>query len=344
MGEKLSVTDFEASNIVLDMAKNLDIEYDIVNTNEYCIRIPESMGSGYVKAYSFDNGISVVETDYFLKEDLVFELERGKIHPLKIIFNRESGYYHKFNEDESYREIKSLESVITSSTPTNNHIFKIPSNTSVCIFSLEINRKLFEQKIEDFLSEMNDDLIDLFRDVNGINQFFYKGHYSLDVSGLISEFTESELEGFMRSVFLEGKAYEILVNQLQLYLDDLNSPEKRKILRRATIESLKEAVDIIQNEIENIDNINILAKRVGLNQNTLQRGFKHLYKSSVKEYIKNHRIEKAKDLLETTDLNITEITYKIGINSRSYFSKIFKQRYGLTPKAYKYRARQTNTG
>ena len=43
-------------------------------------------------------------------------------------------------------------------------------------------------------------------------------------------------------------------------------------------------------------------------------------------------IIKAKELIENTGLNITEITYSIGINSRSYFSKLFKEKYKLTPK------------
>ncbi|WP_241479964.1 helix-turn-helix domain-containing protein [Kordia jejudonensis] len=333
MSKKLSVGDMEASDIVKDMASVLNVDYD-ENHNEYCLRIPEKFGTGFVKATIFDNGISVLESDYLLKKELHFELKKGVVHPLKIMFNRQSPFEHKFTEDTDSQIINRLDSVMLSSTPTNNHFFKIPANTAICVFSIEINRKLFEEKIESFLAEMNEDLVNVFRDANGIRKFFYKGQYSLDIAKFIEEFTECELEGFMKAVFLEGKAYEILVHYLQQYLDDLNTPEKRKIIRKATMESIEEAVEIIKNEIASIDNVSVLAKRVGINPNTLQNGFKHLYKSSVNEYIKNHRIEKAKELLETSSLNITEITYKIGINSRSYFSKIFKKRYGITPKAY----------
>ena len=38
--------------------------------------------------------------------------------------------------------------------------------------------------------------------------------------------------------------------------------------------------------------------------------------------------------MESTHLNITEITYRIGITSRSYFSKLFKERYSMSPKQY----------
>lgn len=334
MRKKLNVGDLQASDIVKDMAEILNIKYE-ENHNEYCLKIPKKIGSGYVKATCFENGIGVVESDYVLKKELHFELKKGVVHPLKIMFCRESSFEHKFINEEELKIVNRLESIMTSSTPNDNHYFKIPANTQICIFSLEINRKLFEEKIESYVSEMNDELVGVFRDLNGINKFFHKGHYSLEIAKFIEEFTDCDLEeDFMKSVFLEAKAYEILIHYLKQYLDDLNTPKKRKLLRKSTIESIEEAVHIIKNEIANIDSIAILAKRVGLNQNTLQNGFQHLYKCTVKGYIKNYRIEKAKELLEISDLNVTEITYRIGINSRSYFSKIFKKRYGITPKAY----------
>ncbi|WP_062055370.1 helix-turn-helix domain-containing protein [Aquimarina longa] len=330
---KIKVKDDNIKNVVIDIANSLGIDYE-ESPHEYCVRLSEEFGSGYIRSFQFDFGIGVIEADYLLKKDFHFELEKGIIHPLKIIFNRESGFYHKFKSNEDFNEIRRLENVMVASTPKNNHFFKIPEGTPICIFSIEINRKLFEEKIESFLTNMNEDLIELFRDVNGINQFYYKNYYSLEISKFISEFTECELTGFMRQVYLEGKVYEILTHQLQQYLDDLNEPDKRLILRQATIESIEEAVSIIKEEIDSIGNIVKLAKRVGLNQNTLQNGFKQLYKTSVNEYIKNFRIDTAKDLLESSNLNITEITYKVGINSRSYFAKLFKKRFGVNPKQY----------
>ncbi|WP_298318501.1 AraC family transcriptional regulator [uncultured Aquimarina sp.] len=333
MKKKIEVQDQNVKNLVIDLANSLGIDYENSH-QEYCVRLPEEFGSGYMKSYQFDFGIGVVETDYLLKKEFNYELAKGIVHPLKIMFNRESGFYHKFENSEEFHEIRRLENAMISSTSKNNHIFKTPANTPICVFSIEINRKLFEEKIESFLPNMNEDLIELFRDVNGINQFYYKNYYSLEISKFISEFTECELTGFMRQVYLEGKAYEILTHQLQQYLDDLNEPDKRLILRQATIESIEDAVSIIREEIDSIGNIVDIAKRVGLNQNTLQNGFKQLYKTSVNEYIKNYRIDTAKELLESSDLNITEITYKVGINSRSYFAKLFKKRFGINPKQY----------
>lgn len=339
MTEKVSIKDLEVKDIIHDMAHILGIDVQEEN-NETCFEIPEELGSGYVKAITFENGLGVIEADYLLKKDVTFYLDNSLVQPLKVIFNRESAFSHKFKGLDNIHSIEHLESAILSCNGKHGHVFKMPANQPICIFSLEINRKLFEQKISDFLSEMNEDLEELFRDVNGINLFYYKGHYSLDIAKFMEEFTECDLEGFMRYVYLEGKSYEILTHHFQQYLDDLNKPDRRKILRQSTVNRIEEAANIIKEEIDMIGNIPALAKRVGLNQNTLQNGFKYLYKTSVNEFIRDFRIQKAKELIESTDLNITEITYKIGINSRSYFSKLFKEKYGLTPTKYMEKSRK----
>lgn len=333
MGLTLKVSDIDIKEVISDLAKifKADLEIDV---NEFCVRIPKKMGSGFIKGAHFENGLGVLEFDFLLKQKFVLEYKKGIVHPLKLLFNRESTITHKFEEEDEVNEIHRFENAILSSTPQNNHIFSFPKNEPICIYSLEINRKLFEQKISEFLEDMHEDLMALFRDVNGTRIFFHKAHYSLDIGEFLEEFTECELIDFMKMVYKEGKAYEILSHQLQQYLDDLNGEGKRKILRKAAVAKVEMAAEIIRDELDRMDNIVTLAKRVGLNQNTLQQGFKRLFKASVNEYVRNLRIERAKELLETTDLNVTEISYRIGINSRSYFSKLFKEKYGISPKDY----------
>jgi len=338
MGNQLNINDMQAKDVVINMARILKVDYH-QDHNEICFDIPNELGTGYMKAISFDFGLGALDIDCKLKNAIELKLDNDLVQPLKMIFNRESAIRHHFDGTENSREIKNLENSILSCNGKHGHVFKIPENEPICMLSLEINRKSFEKKIESFLPNMNENLEQLFRDVNGINLFNYSGYYSLETAKFLEEFTECEHSGFMRSVYLEGKAYEILTEQLKQYLDDLKDPESRQILRQSTVNKIKEAAEIIRDELDNVPNILALAHRVGLNQNTLQNGFKVLFKTSVNRYVKNERIEKAKELLENTRLNITEITYKIGINSRSYFSKLFKERYGVSPKAYADKAR-----
>lgn len=65
------------------------------------------------------------------------------------------------------------------------------------------------------------------------------------------------------------------------------------------------------------------------------RLFKKSFGCSFSSYLLAFRLEKAKGYLSGTDLAVTEIAMKVGINDSSYFCKAFKSRFGITPLAYR---------
>ena len=85
--------------------------------------------------------------------------------------------------------------------------------------------------------------------------------------------------------------------------------------------------------------LDMLSAESGLSQAKLQEGFKLLYTRTVTEYIRHVRLEEARDYIRTTEMNISQIVYTIGFSSRSYFSKIFKEKYNITPNQYKKKLR-----
>lgn len=52
----------------------------------------------------------------------------------------------------------------------------------------------------------------------------------------------------------------------------------------------------------------------------------------IAELIKNKRLEKAKHLIKTSDMNITEISDAVGFSNYNYFLRVFKHKYGISPK------------
>ena len=83
-----------------------------------------------------------------------------------------------------------------------------------------------------------------------------------------------------------------------------------------------------------------LAKQFFLNPDYLTRLFKKETKSSLQTYILKERIKKAKFLLETTDLTISEVHEQSGFSNSSYFSKMFKRETRMTPQEYRQRERK----
>jgi len=334
-----SVKHDSIKDILLQLSRTFDAEFD-KNNNELCFELPKKYGDGYFKSIAFDFGVGIIMADFMIKDELSITFEKKNINPLKFFFNLDSTIGYRGSEHDI--KLNRLESLMLGPSTQEVQTFCFSKNKPTTFLYIQINRKLFEEKIAQFTNDMSEELETLFRDLNGINKFFYKDYYTLEIAEIIEVFKSCDLTDFMQSVYLEGKTYEIVTLYLQLYMDKINNPSGPKLLRKSTVIKIEEAVAIIKKELDVRISVNALAKRVGLNQNTLQSGFKQLFSTSVNEYIRDHKIEYAKNLLENSELNITEITYKIGINSRSYFSKLFKEKYGLTPKQYISQSRKNN--
>ncbi|QCX00773.1 helix-turn-helix transcriptional regulator [Aggregatimonas sangjinii] len=334
MKKKLTITDQNPHAVVISMGDELGVEYT-EHKDEVAIELPPDFGSGYVKSYSFQNGFGVILTKYTLKKDFHFELQKEMVHPLKLIFNVGDTFFHKLANEKSFTEVHFSEVIIVASTPTNNHKFMIPAKQGSDLFSIEINRKLFENRIIDFSDELDMELSGLFRDANGVMPFSYKGQFSYDIGVMIEEFKNCQLKGMNKSLYLESKAYEIFSSFLEQYLDDTKLPDKRSIFRQNQTRFIKQTAEYIKNNLENLPTVQGLSAKFGLSTNILQNGFRSIYGMSVNEFIQNERLLLAKKLLGESEYSISEITYKIGLNSKSYLSKIFLERYAMTPTEFR---------
>ncbi|MBR9914396.1 MAG: helix-turn-helix transcriptional regulator [Algicola sp.] len=330
---------------IVQIMDSLSEQLGIAMTNsndDYCLDVSDKLGRGYIRGIQFSHGLGVIESHLTVNSKLHFLFEKLDVNYLQLLFNLDAKVVHKSSDSKEKTTINKLQYCMFANDTTTTHQISISKEKSSNFFMLLINRKVFEEKLMSLTDEFSNELELIFKDVNGVNHIFESNYFSLEISQYIEEFRRCEHEEFMKPMFLEGKAYEILTSQLHNY-NNGGDDSKKTLLRKSTIDKIEKAVDIIKEELDVRINVYSLAKRVGLNQNTLQNGFKKLFRTSVNEYIKNYRIERAKTLMENSDLNISEITYKIGINSRSYFSKLFKERYGISPSKYMAHLQESNT-
>ena len=78
-----------------------------------------------------------------------------------------------------------------------------------------------------------------------------------------------------------------------------------------------------------------LASKLNISRVQLYRKVKAVLGIGIGDYINNFRLEKAKELLMTTTMNISEIAYSCGFASPNYFSTTFKTKYGIPPKDFR---------
>lgn len=92
----------------------------------------------------------------------------------------------------------------------------------------------------------------------------------------------------------------------------------------------------VQQNYNNSDlNVDLICREMAISKVQLYRKVKALTGNTINEYIQSVRIETAKDLLSHTELSLSDIAYKCGYNSSSYFSRNFKNAVGASPSEWK---------
>lgn len=100
------------------------------------------------------------------------------------------------------------------------------------------------------------------------------------------------------------------------------------------------AVDYITHNYEKNIKVSDLADYIGINRSYLTKSFKKILQISPQEYLQDFRMNKAAYLLKATTLPINLIAGKVGYSDALVFSKVFKNKYHVSPKAYRANSEQ----
>ena len=84
-------------------------------------------------------------------------------------------------------------------------------------------------------------------------------------------------------------------------------------------------------------NIDVIASQFGMGRTNFYRKVRELMGMSPNDYLRKCRMERASELLQTTELNVGEVCAQIGIPDAQYFSRVFKAYYGVSPSSYRER-------
>ncbi|MGS0524229.1 hybrid sensor histidine kinase/response regulator transcription factor [Zobellia nedashkovskayae] len=122
---------------------------------------------------------------------------------------------------------------------------------------------------------------------------------------------------------------QVLFNK---YLNDSNNvkvPESASLLDKGFIAKVLDYVTANLSD-ENL-NVEQLAEELNLSRSQLYRKIKALTGYSANEFLRKIRLEKAKQMIENGNESISEVCFKVGFSSPSYFTKCFKAQFGFLP-------------
>lgn len=321
----------DVDDIIPELANHFGTIYT-EHLGEFTLNIPKTRGEGQIKVINFPNGIGLHTYRCKFKNDLQLSMSHLQVKPIRFLYCVDGCLKSSFGnlkQDEDH--IEEHQYLIAAPKIGETHNLVLPKDIDVIICYLEIDRLKFQKYFSFDLKDLEPIFYKLFSDVSANKRLSEKASFSLKTAEAIKEIRNCELTGFPRINFMGAKSLEILSYMLSRFKKEDQSFNDTK-LKDKDIKAIEKAVEYIDTNIASTGTVNDLSKIAGVNSNKLQEGFQVIFGKTVNEYIRDIRLTKALNILSTGNKNVSEVVYELGLSSRSYFSKIFKEKYGISPR------------
>ncbi|MEH6778619.1 AraC family transcriptional regulator [Maribacter arcticus] len=286
-------------------------------------------GTGRIQTVSLNSGISYSEYDLDLVEDFNFDLKLDENRSLYFIYCLEGNF--NFTKGAETSKVEALQTVVVGGSNEIINI-KLRQGTKSNLSVIKVTQDGEHSMKNNDGSELYDQLFTSFLNED---DSAYIGTFNLKIKEQLLQIRAITQKGLVRKLLIEGIVNFTLALEILHCKQDIESDgQVSTMLTKKELLRIEEAVNAIKRKPEDSYTVTDLSKEYGLSPTKLQEGFKVMEGTTVTNFIRNERLILAEELIQTSDMNISEIVYSIGFTSRSYFSKIFKNRYKCTPKAY----------
>lgn len=130
------------------------------------------------------------------------------------------------------------------------------------------------------------------------------------------------------------KVFSLILELVYLLEKDSKKQFYRDRYKSGNYEIIENVVKYIKENLTSDLSLNTVASYASLSPIHFHNCFKSATGKTLHEYVEEQRIKKSTELLVSTDLTLTEISYECGFSSQSYFSYAFKRKMKMTPREY----------
>ncbi len=305
--------------------------------------IDQNMGQGCTELLHIHNGLYVSLTDYYLYHRLETCHKNAQIpFQLAILLSGHAEFQvakqtkQTFDSGDIWFGHGSFEQILRTQFP-NEHIRG---------FSMYLPQKLIEAWLDSYSCTASRGLEKLMlRGAAGKKNYqqafpLVRGlQHSSGFMRIARELIYTKRQTLADNLRFESLALDLLSRILTMEDSSADSSMEQTRKTRAAVD---EAVDILRHEWNDPPNISTLARRVGVNESYLKEWFRQQTGMTIGEYIREQRMKKALEMIETSRYSILKTSLFVGYSNPSHFSAAFKKFYGHLPSYYLPRSGRTS--
>ncbi|OUS10659.1 AraC family transcriptional regulator [Nonlabens dokdonensis] len=168
---------------------------------------------------------------------------------------------------------------------------------------------------------------------NKDKKYYVDGKISPSMAVALHQLMNYNLNDTIKQLYFKGKSYELL----SLYFnreEDADLEACPFLADEENMRKIKRAKEIVIERMIDLPSLPDLALEIGLSLKKLKEGFKEVYGDTVYGFALDHKMDYARQLLDTGQYNVNEVGLKVGYSTGSHFISAFKKKYGTTPKKY----------
>lgn len=290
--------------------------------------LPKQMGDGFVSCVEIRPGFSICISDYNVRVPVTIEIEYpGAAFGF--------GFYMSGSTKSQTRNMKK----IIESRGGQSAVYYYPDPSGTVAEAENSHRKSITLLMKpscfyDLFHEKIDILPESFKSFCSgalLSEFAQSGIITEMISHVLYQIINCPFKGRVRQFYLEAKAMELIV----LRLEQMEGvPCACNELPFGEMEKINAAADLLLADLENPPSLFGLARSVGVSHGKLNQGFNRVFGTTVFGYLRECRLGRARQLLSSKQMNVTQAALNVGYTSLPSFSRAFYNRFGVTPKQY----------
>lgn len=284
-----------------------------------------SCAKGIAKQISFD-GIAIDIGTYKSKED--FSLCGFTDSPMIELHVNFKGTTISSMKDYPEKVVMNQDDCNLFYSELTDGIISSQKDQDYSFISFNIIPEFFENMVHD-CGEMFFDFVNLIgrRDYLALAEQNLK--LSPEMKNILWQITDCRFQGKLKNVYLKSKIIEFLI----LFADRIDNRIGKFSFSKGDKDKIHYAREVLLQDCKNPPTLSQLARKTGLNEFKLKKGFKEVFGNTVYGYLLEHKLENARIMLLEEENTISEIAYKTGYSSTSHFSTAFRKKFGFAPSA-----------
>lgn len=293
---------------------------------------PEEIGKGTMSLLHLRPGMYLEIGNYLLRKDIAIGFQQSH-HSLSLAYSFSGSMQLTVNADREQQEhwgFREGHSIMGYMAKGQHNILRASADRRICTLCISIDPRIIPAFVDDQKNQIPPPLKNI---IHGSSEapFYQEAIISPTVHLAIQQILHCPYRSSLKKLFLEGKVLELLAHSLARFSASGEAPPLPTESCPVNAERILEARNILISNLETPPSLAELARKVGMNRTTLNKGFRQIFGTSVFDYLRIYRLEQARELLYDRKLNVTEAAFRVGYAQQSSFTKAFKKHFGNPP-------------